>query len=375
MMFAAIFRIEASMIIERTHYYAKPARADEVLAIRRRASAVRLAIGLPSGRIFSSLPGPGHGTPDVSWECTFHDAAEQEADMAARAASAEFEAVRAAMKAAIDHFERHVLAEEPLGLASGIRPVSLRGKPILPREVTFKSAGRDLKGYLFTPPGDGPFPCLICNHGSGIEQGSLDISRPGNGALLMSWGIASFLPHRRGYGNSPGPGWRNEVSAAYGTDEYAAQLHARLEAESDDIIAALACVSAMPNIDPDHVGVMGSSFGGTTTLFAAAKEPRFACAIDFAGAAMNWDRAPALCRAMADAATKVTVPLFLIQADNDYSIRPTIELAGSLASSPYPVESKVYPAFGFNPHEGHLFESRGAQIWAEDVRRFLERWL
>ena len=39
---------------------------------------------------------------------------------------------------------------------------------------------------------------------------------------------------------------------------------------------------------------MGSSFGGINTLFAAAKTDRFRCAVEFAGAAMNWDRTPAL---------------------------------------------------------------------------------
>lgn len=363
------------MIIERTQYFAKPGLGQQVLAIRRKASAVRRAIGLSSGRIFTRSAGSQSDSPDVVWECAFHDAAEQQADLAARAESPEFEAVRAEMKAAIDRFDRYVFAEEDLGLASGIRPTDLRDQAIVPREIAFMSAGRELKGYLFVPPGDGPFPCMVCNHGSGIEQGSLDISRPGNGALLMSWGIASFLPHRRGYGNSPGPAWRSEVVAEYGTADYAAQLSGRLDAEADDIVAALDCVSALREIDPAHIGVMGSSFGGTTTLFAAAKEPRFACAIDFAGAAMNWDRAPALRDEMKAAAARVTMPLFLIQAENDYSIRPTPELAASLRDSPYPVESKVYPAFGINPNEGHLFESRGAQLWSEDVRRFLERWL
>lgn len=363
------------MIIERTQYFAKPGLSQQVLAIRRKASAVRRALGLSSGRIFTRSAGSQPDSPDVVWECSFHDAAEQEADLAARAASPDFEAVRAEMKASIDRFDRYVFAEEALDLASGMKPVDLRDLPIVPREIAFTSAGRELKGYLFLPPGKGPFPCMICNHGSGIEQGSLDVSRPGNGALLMSWGIASFLPHRRGYGNSPGPAWRSEVSAEFGTTEYANQIQARLDAEADDIVAALACVSALPEIDAAHIGVMGSSFGGTTTLFAAAKEPRFTCAIDFAGAAMNWDRAPALRAGMMAAAAKVTMPLFLIQAENDYSIRPTPELAASLKDSTLPVESKVYPAFGINPNEGHLFESRGAQLWAEDVHRFLERWL
>lgn len=363
------------MIIERTQYFAKPGLGRQVLAIRKKASAVRREIGLASGRIFTCSLGSQEDSPDVVWECAFHDEAAQQADLAARAASPAFEAVRAEMKAAIDRFDRYVFEETDLGLESRLQPTGLRGHAIVPREIAFPSAGRELKGYLYLPPGDGPFPCMVCNHGSGIDRGTLDVSRPGNGALLMSWGVASFLPHRRGYGNSPGPAWREEVVAEYGTPEYAAQLGARLDAESDDIIAALDCVGALPEIDAGHIGVMGSSFGGTTTLFAASKEPRFACAIDFAGAAMNWDRAPALREAMIAAAAKVTMPLFLIQAANDYSIRPTPELAASLKDSLHPVESKVYPAFGINPNEGHLFESRGAQLWAEDVRCFLERWL
>ena len=39
------------------------------------------------------------------------------------------------------------------------------------------------------------------------------------------------------------------------------------------------------------------------------------------------------------------------------------------------VWSKIYPAFGFNNHEGHLVESRGSTIWADDVRHFLEQYL
>jgi hypothetical protein len=38
----------AIRIVERTHYYAKPGLAAEVLDVRRKASAVRLSIGLSS---------------------------------------------------------------------------------------------------------------------------------------------------------------------------------------------------------------------------------------------------------------------------------------------------------------------------------------
>jgi dienelactone hydrolase len=193
--------------------------------------------------------------------------------------------------------------------------------------------------------------------------------------LLMSWGIASFLPHRHGYGESPGPAWRDDASAEFGTTDYDAQIAARLDRESDDVLAALGYVEGLPEIDAGHISVLGSSFGGINTLLAASKSPRFRCAVEFAGAAMNWDRTPRLRELMLAAAQRLTQPVFFIQAENDYSIRPTRELAASLEGTGKIVWSKVYPPFGANPMEGHLLESRGAPIWSADVHRFLERYL
>jgi dienelactone hydrolase len=362
-------------VIERTHYFAHPGRAADVLATRRRACRVRLDEGLPPGEIFIRGEGGDGSEPDVVWQCAFPDAEAQRADLIARGASAAFEAVRAEIRKLITRFERQVLAAAPLGLPSGMRDTPIDGDAILPREIAFAGDPYRLKGWLHLPPGPGPFPCLITNHGSGIDKGTEDVSRPGTASLLMSWGIASFLPHRRGYGASEGPGWREEVSAPYGTPEYDAQLARRLDAESDDVLAALDVVAALSEIDADHVGVMGSSFGGTTTLLAASKTNRFTCAIDFAGAAMNWDRTPGLRALMHEAARRVAMPLFLIQARNDYSIRPTIELAQALAGTGQIVQSRVFPEFGVNHHEGHLLERSGPAVWAGDVRRFLERHL
>jgi hypothetical protein len=100
----------ASRIVERTHYYAKPDLAAEVLNVRREASAMRLSIGLPAGEIFVKHPGGDGSEPDVAWQCTFADAAARDADLAARAASAEFESVRVQMRKLYARFERQVFA-------------------------------------------------------------------------------------------------------------------------------------------------------------------------------------------------------------------------------------------------------------------------
>lgn len=360
------------MIVERTHYYAKPDLAEEVLATRRRASLVRIAIGLPAGKIRAKTGGDG---PDVSWECAFASEADHAADLAARAASADFEAVRAEMRAVIDRFERCVERDAGMGETHWSGDHDLVDLAIVPEEIRFRSAELELVGYLYRPPGPGPFPCMITNHGSGITQGTQDVCRPGTAALLMSWGIASFLPHRRGYGNSPGRAWRTDVSAEFGTAEYDAQLVRRLDHEADDVVAAVHALLTHSDIVTEHIGVMGSSFGGVTTLLAAAKSDRFRCAVEFAGAAMNWERTPTLRTRMLAAAQDLSHPVFFIQAANDYSIGPTLALAQSLEGSGKVVESKIYPQWGLTREEGHLFESRGQQIWGADVRRFLERWL
>ena len=97
-------------IVERTQYYAKPGLAAEVLDVRRKASAVRISIGLPAGEIFVKHRGGDGSEPDVAWQCTFADVAARDADLAARAASAEFESVRVQMRKLYTRFERQVFA-------------------------------------------------------------------------------------------------------------------------------------------------------------------------------------------------------------------------------------------------------------------------
>jgi dienelactone hydrolase len=170
------------------------------------------------------------------------------------------------------------------------------------------------------------------------------------------------------------------VTGEFGTDEYDAQLVARLDRESDDVVAALDYLQTWPQIQADHIGVMGSSFGGINTLLAAAKTPRFRCAVEFAGAAMNWERTPRLRQHMLAAAHRLTQPIFFIQAENDFSVGPTRDLAAALesrrdkATAPA-VQARIFPAFGMSHWEGHLFERNGTMIWGPEVRLFLERWL
>ena len=364
------------MIVERTNYFAQQGQAERVLDIRRSACAIRVGLGLPAGTVFVKQ-GLERDGPDVSWECSFPSRKDWEQDMAARAASVDFAGVRQQMGEVVDNFERHLnsIDGNAHNRVACAGDVSLDGYPIVPRQVEFKSGSETLSGYLYLPPGDGPFPCVITNHGSTINQGTTDLCRPGTASLLMSWGYASFLPHRHGYGESSGMPWNVEVSAKFGTAEYDRQLVARLESESDDVVVAAEYLATQADIDADRIAVMGSSFGGTVTLWASTRSDRFACAVEFAGAAINWEHTPELRAAMQEATRRIKCPIYFLQAENDYSAEPTRVLGAMSAEAQQPIQSKVFPALGLSNDEGHFFERSGSLIWGPEVRAFLARWL
>ena len=94
------------MHVEWTSYLPKPGCFEAVLENRRRACAVRRAIGLAPGEVHVA---DGDGGPMVFWSCAFDSEEAQARDLQARADSTEFEAVRARMRTLIDRFERRVL--------------------------------------------------------------------------------------------------------------------------------------------------------------------------------------------------------------------------------------------------------------------------
>lgn len=97
------------MLVSYNFYYARPGNAAAVLQQRIKASDVRTQLGLPRGRIISKVEGEGDW-PDVIWRLDFADMALQDADMQARAASAEFEAIRHGMRQLYRRFERPLYA-------------------------------------------------------------------------------------------------------------------------------------------------------------------------------------------------------------------------------------------------------------------------
>ena len=230
--------------------------------------------------------------------------------------------------------------------------------------TSYSSDGRELAGFWLVPEGAGPFPAVVFNHGSG---GLLPASMPGVRAL-PELGYAVFLAVRRGHNGQPGTFWEDRVTAAWGSPQMNEQLMAALRDELRDVRAAVGWVADRPEVDRGRTALVGSSYGGVLTVLAAAEPGPVRAGVSFAGPSMTWPDAPALRRAMLVAAGAAAVPLFLAQAVDDNSLRPTYVVGAELARRNRPHEVRVYP------EGGHGLFGR-PDLWRADIAAFLTRWL
>jgi len=128
----------------------------------------------------------------------------------------------------------------------------------------------------------------------------------------------------------------------------------------------------LPYVDPGRIAVAGCSFGGIQTMLAAEKDLGLRAAVAFAPAAMTWRESTDIQARLIDAARRATVPVFLIQAENDYDLSPTRVLSQQMEQAGKPHQAKVYPPYGTTQAEGHGgFCFRGVDVWGGDVLSFL----
>ena len=236
-----------------------------------------------------------------------------------------------------------------------------------PEEVVFPSGRLRLSGFVYKLDGRAPFPAVLYNHGSERKPGW----KPELGELFSNKGYVFFLPHRRGHGRSPddshidslyNQGIRGEVA-----------LH---EIHLEDQLAALNYLKGLPYVDTSKISVAGCSYGGIQTILAveanAEMKLGLRAAIDFAGAAMTWARAPNMRNRLFTAVRRATIPVLFVQAENDYDLSPSRALAQELEKLGKPHKVAIFPPYGSTAAEGHGdFCFRGGDVWGADVLSFL----
>ena len=294
---------------------------------------------------------------------------------------------------------------------------------VVPQEVSFPSGSVTLRGTVYKPAGDGPFPALIYNHGS--APGSLsDLAFEQLGLLFVERGWVFFAPYRRGQGLSAaaGPYVADEIASvawaaarrkllvvlivSLGTiiavclllrgrgrwirasfalslglistvtfviigmnARHSATMQVLQTSHLPDHLTAYRWLEGQKFVDAARIATAGNSFGGIITVLAAKQVP-FCAAVDVAGGAHTWS-AP-VAAGMKEAVRQSQAPIFFFQAANDYTVEPTQQLGDEMRKSRLAFEARIYPPFGSSKADGHSFAWRGSAVWADDVFRFLD---
>lgn len=204
--------------------------------------------------------------------------------------------------------------------------------PELVRYPTFDKAGgqqRQIPAWVYKPPGDGPFPVVISIHGGPEGQ-----ARPAFSGAYQMWidklGVAVVQPNVRG-------------SRGYGKSYLGLDNGFRREDSVRDIGALLSWIATQPDLDADRVAVYGGSYGGYMVLASAVHfSDKLKAAVDFVGISnfvtflentqdyrrdlrrveYGDERDPAM-RAHLEKISplnnveKISIPLFIVQGEND----------------------------------------------------------
>jgi carboxymethylenebutenolidase len=145
-----------------------------------------------------------------------------------------------------------------------------------------------------------------------------------------------------------------------------------MELHLEDQIASLTYLKSLPEVDQKKIVVAGCSFGGIQTVLMAERGLGLRAAVDFAGAAQNWADAPDLRKRMKEAVQRAQMPIFFVQAQNDYDLTPGKELAADMEKANKPHSMQIFPPFGKTTQDAHEFCVHGGDIWAQQVFSFLD---
>lgn len=255
------------------------------------------------------------------------------------------------------------------------------------QSVIIRNGPVTLRALIFRPPGRGPFPGILLNHGSARTADELKRLGPYErnaeklGPVFARHGYVFLYLFRRGVGLSAREGVNsaelmNRESAAHGQEaRNALQLRLLEDREMSDALSALKFLRTLPYVDARDVGLIGHSFGGSLTLLMAEREPDLRVVVIFSAAGYSFDRSPKLRERLLAAVAHIPAPVFFIHAENDFSLSSGRVLDARRAQLGQPHRLRIYPPIGNTVEDGHDFLYLGVGIWDPAVFRFLDDFM
>jgi dienelactone hydrolase len=256
----------------------------------------------------------------------------------------------------------------------------------LPVSVTLGDGSLAIGEMLLTtfkPPGPGPFPIAIINHGRAADRSRPERFRMvGIASYLVRQGFAVFVPTRLGYGGSvlpPGVQADAQVDPEDSGDCRDKDYPRALGPAVQQITRTLNYARQLKYVDPSRHLLIGHSTGGFATVaYAATNPPGLIGYVNFAGGVGgNPSKHPGtpcqperLTHAYAEYGKTTRVPSLWIYAENDQYFAPRYSRAWhrAFASGGSPTQLVMQPPFS---DDGHKFLNEGLTLWRPLLDNFL----
>ena len=223
----------------------------------------------------------------------------------------------------------------------------------------------DLETTLFRPPGDGPHPLVIINHGKAAGNPRFQSRARYLPAVreFVRRGYAVVIPMRQGFSKSTGSyigGGCNVASNGL--------------VQAEDVKLVLEQFAARADIDATRVVVLGQSHGGLTTLALGACLANVVGLVNFAGGLRNdgctaWEQT--LARAVGSYGKDTAVPSLWFYGDNDSYFQPWLwrDMHARYTEAGGRARLVAFGNFGSDSHA--MFGSReGLPVWLPEVEKF-----
>jgi dienelactone hydrolase len=239
--------------------------------------------------------------------------------------------------------------------------------------------GVSMRALVFRPPGEGPFPLVVINHGT-PQSAAHRVNLPAPVFTAASqWfaerGFAVVVPQRLGHGETGGPFLEDRGRCADPDYRRAGFGAAR------SIEAAIAYMTAQSFVRGTGIILVGQSAGGWGSLALASRNPSTVTAvINFAGGRGGRasdqpgnNCAPDRLVATAGLFGKTSrVPTLWIYTENDSYIGPALskQMANAYRTAGGRIEFHLLPPFGSDGHR-LLAAREGVPVWSPIVEKFL----
>jgi dienelactone hydrolase len=243
----------------------------------------------------------------------------------------------------------------------------------------FGDHGRDIVATTYMPDGPGPFPLIVLSHGSPADPRD----RPKVGRYrelpqirtFVQLGFAVIVPIRRGYGATGGTDEEDAGSCQHPDYAGAGKQAAK------DVLAAVVYAQTLPEVDRDHVVLVGQSAGGFASLAAASYAPKGVVAvINFSGGrGGNPSKHPGMpcdpeqmAKTIGQFASTTRVPVLWHYVQNDMFFAPEVVATWFAAFQAAGGQGQmiVEPPFGRNGH-GMFAVPASIPIWLPHFEQFL----